>query len=350
MRAFSLLDWPIWSVLVGTVLPLLVVGTVNAADPSESRVEIKTVAYKGWKNNLLLSNGTVEILATLDVGPRIISYRFKEGKNVFKEFAEQLGKEGEATWQSRGGHRLWLAPEDLTRTYFPDNGPVKYEKTRGGGVRLLPAPEKEYGIQKEIELRLAGTGTAVEVIHRVTNVGTRATELAPWGLTVMAPGGMGIIPLPAKKPHPGDPRKATSPRDYAPNQTMVLWSYFDFKDPRWMFGTRYITLRQDPKRGPTKIGLAHDMGWVGYLNDGTLFVKHLSREAEQTYPDRGCNFETFTNEDMLELESLGSLVNLAPGKTAVLVERWELHREVGACPDDEDAIDREILRRVKHQK
>jgi hypothetical protein len=46
---------------------------------------IQTVEYKGWKNNLKLSNGTVELIVTLDLGPRVIRYGNVGGANVFKE-------------------------------------------------------------------------------------------------------------------------------------------------------------------------------------------------------------------------------------------------------------------------
>ena len=128
------------------------------------------------------------------------------------------------------------------------------------------------------------------------------------------PGGVEVIPLPPKKPHPGDPKNASSPADFAPDQHLTLWPYFDFKDPRWKFGSKYITLRQDASKGPTKIGLAHRQGWVGYLNGGTLFVKRVGYEEDKPYPDGGCNFETFSNQDMLECETLGPIVKLAPGR------------------------------------
>ena len=99
----------------------------RAADPKKG-VTVEEIEYKGWKHNLRISNGDAELIVTLDVGPRIISYKLKGGKNVFKEFEEQLGKSGEKDWQIRGGTRLWVGPEDVTRTYFPDNGPVKYSE------------------------------------------------------------------------------------------------------------------------------------------------------------------------------------------------------------------------------
>ena len=85
------------------------------------------VEYRGWKNNLRLANDAAELVVTLDVGPRVISYRLAGGPNVMKNYDAMMGGIGEPEWQIRGGHRFWLAPEDLTRTYFPDNRPVSYE-------------------------------------------------------------------------------------------------------------------------------------------------------------------------------------------------------------------------------
>jgi hypothetical protein len=297
-------------------------------------VKHEQVEYQGWKHNLRLGNGDVELIVTLDVGPRILSYRLAGGRNVFKEYADQMGRSGEAEWMIRGGHRLWLGPEDNTRTYAVDNGPVSHREVGPGAVRFTPAPEAEYGVQKEIDVHLEPSGSRVTVVHRITNVGAGATELAPWSISVMAPGGVEVIPLPPKRPHPGSPKNARSAADYAPDQLMAIWPFFDFQDPRWRFGSRFITLRQDPARGPTKIGLAHRMGAVGYLNAGTLFVKRFEYREGQAYPEFGVNFETFTNEDMLEIETLGPVVRLDPGQAVEHVERWELFADVADFRDE----------------
>ncbi|QJW99240.1 DUF4380 domain-containing protein [Frigoriglobus tundricola] len=324
---------------------------------------VDVIEYRGWKNNLRLSNGEVELVVTLDVGPRVISYRLPNGVNVLKNYDAMMGGTGEAEWQIRGGHRFWLAPEDLTRTYFPDNRPVKWEPLgprdlspakpgftaapiENHGARFTPPPETEYGIQKVMELRLAERGTRVDVTLRVTNVGTVPTELAPWGPTVMAPGGVEIIPLPPKKNHPGHPKNAQSPADYGPNQELVLWPYFDFADTRWTFGAKYALLRQDVNKGPTKIGLAHREGWVGYLNSGVLFVKRFDYREGAVYPDLGTRYQTFSNEDMLEMETVGELVTLQPGESAELTEAWELYGNVPPVATEAD-VDRVILPLLK---
>jgi hypothetical protein len=294
----------------------------QAQSPAVSRVE-----FKGWKNNLRLFNGDAELIVTLDVGPRIMSYRLRNSENVFKEYADQLGKSEEKDWQIRGGHRLWVAPEDLTRTYALDNASVTHEFANGWAKFRAPA-DSLHGIQKEVDVRLAPSGSRVTVKHRITNIRKEPTTLSVWAVSVMAPGGIEIIPLPPHKPHPGSPRNARSPKDFAPNLEMALWPYFDFRDDRWNFGGRYLTLRQKTRGEPTKLGLAHRMGWVAYLNRGTLFVKRFGYHEGKTYPDLGSNFETFTNPDMLEIETLGPLATLAAGETAEHVEEWELIPEV----------------------
>jgi hypothetical protein len=215
---------------------------------------------------------------------------------------------------------------------------VKWEQKSDLEVAFTPPPETEYGVQKVMTLKLDPKSTRVQVTLTVTNIGTGPTDLAPWGPTVMAPGGVEVIPLPKKAPHPGHVSNAKSPADYGPNQEFILWPYFDFADTRWTFGAKYLFLRQDVNKGPTKIGLAHREGWVGYVNSGTLFVKRFDYREGATYPDRGTRYQTFSNEDMLEMETCGELVTLKPGESASLVESWELF---GGVPDVRTEADAE---------
>ncbi|MCE9532438.1 MAG: hypothetical protein K8T89_15160 [Planctomycetes bacterium] len=303
---------------------------------------IEKVEYRGWENNVRISNDDVEVIVTLDVGPRVICYRKPGGFNVLKNYDEHMGKAGEEEWQIRGGLRFWIAPEDLTRTYFPDNRPVKHEQIGPRTVCFTPPIEDEYGIQKEMTIGLAASGSRVEVSLKVTNIGPLETMLAPWAPTVMAPGGIEIIPQPPHRNHPLHPKNAKSPADFAPTQELILWPYFDFTDSRWTFGSKYIFLRQDAKKGPTKIGLAHRMGWVAYLNQGNLFVKNIGYVEGATYPDMGTSYQTFTNEDMLEMETVGVLTRLAPGQSAELSESWNLHIDVPDVRTESD-VDKHIV-------
>jgi len=307
---------------------------------------IEVIPYGGWKRALKLSNTHCELVMTLEVGPRVIHYSAPGGFNVMKQYASMMGGTDEPEWQIRGGHRFWLAPEDLTRTYYPDNAPVELTQHDDLRVTLTPPPETEYGVQKTMTLTLNPDDTKVSVTLTVANIGTAPTELAPWGPTVLAAGGVEIIPLPPKAPHPGHPKNASSPADYAPDQVLVFWPYFDFSDPRWTFGSRYIFLRQDVTRGPTKLGVAHHLPWVAYLNSNVLFVKKFNYRDGAVYPDRGTRYQTFSYQEMLEMETVGELVTLQPGASASLTEAWELHTGVPSVRTEEDA-DRVILPLVR---
>jgi hypothetical protein len=95
-------------------------------------------------------------------------------------------------------------------------------------------------------------------------------------------------------------------------------------DPRWRFGSEFITLRQTQDGDPTKLGLAHKEKWVAYLNGETLFVKTFEFVEGAAYTDFGCNFETFSNSEMLEIETLSPLRKLQPGEAVEHTEKWYL--------------------------
>src|SRR5438552_17222098 len=101
-----------------TALVFLLTMSLSAA------VKIEKTQYRGWPNCYRISNGEVDLIVTTDVGPRIIRYGFSGGPNLFKEFDDQIGKSGESTWQARGGHRIWIAPEDPVLSYALENSPV----------------------------------------------------------------------------------------------------------------------------------------------------------------------------------------------------------------------------------
>ncbi len=297
---------------------------------------MNVTTYKGWPNCYRLSNGIVDLIVTTDVGPRIIRFGFVGKDNEFKEYADQMGKTGGDEWRIYGGHRLWHAPEATPRTYYPDNDPVGIRQYRSF-VRLVQPVEDTTGIQKEIDVHLAPDAAHVQLTHRLRNCNLWPVELAPWALTVMAQGGKAIIPLPPRGSHP---------EDLPPANTITLWKYTDMSDPRWTWGNKYIMLRQDPAvPRPQKVGAMVPDGWVAYARAGHLFVKTFAFVPGAHYPDFGCCVETFTNADMLEMETLGPLAVLQPGAVVTHVEDWFLFDGVPVLDNDAD-VDTYVLPHV----
>ena len=301
--------------------------------------QLDTVQYRGWGEVVRIANGTAELLVLTQIGPRILYYGFVGGTNQFHEFHDHRLLTADGQFHSYAGHRLWVSPE-VERTYYPDNYPVQVTPLARGVRFTAPVESTPPGteLQKEIEVDLAQEGTQITVIHKITNQGSTATEMAPWALTVMEAGGRAILPLP--------PRQAMSKQHLLPEGVMALWSYTDLADNRWRLGTRYLQLTTEAspqaRFREQMLGIYNPAGWAAYFRDGHLFVKRAALEPGKTYPDFGCNFETYTEPGFLELETLGPLRTLEPGQTAKHTEHWWLYKDVPAG-EDEAWIDQVVL-------
>jgi hypothetical protein len=300
---------------------------------------IQEIPYAGWTRNVRLQGATTELVITLDVGPRVIRYAFPGEKNVFVEMPEQLGGSGEKEWMIRGGHRFWTAPEG-SHSYALDNEPVTYKKISPAGVEMVQAPNKEHGFQKTMRVELLAD-EVVKVTHVLTNAGGQTLSISPWTLSVMAPGGVALIPQPPLDLHPSEFPDGRSVREeeYLPNRDLVLWPFTDLSDGRYKFSENFLRVTYLPEMPATKLGLKLETGWVAYQNGENVFAKHFAFDAAQLYPDRGCNFEIFTNISILELESLAPLAALAPGATATHVEHWVLRKSAADLRGENAAKD-----------
>ena len=314
-------------------LILLAILGLFLASGAQGDVKVEKVEYKGWRNCYRISNGEVELIATSDVGPRVIRFGFVGGQNVFKEFTEQLGKSGEDKFQLRGGDRVWKAPEDPVATWAPDNVAVEISVTGNGLIARAPVEPLTH-LRKEIEIRMAERGTDVTVVHRVSNESLFPLEYSAWALTMMAPGGVAISGFPPRGKHPAN-LEATNP--------LVMWAYTNLADKRWTFTKKYLTLRQDPNNSDAqKLGMFNPHTWGAYVLNGEVFIKQAVGDVHASYPDFGCSFETFTNGEFLEMETLSPLKKVAPGETVEQTEHWSLHKNVRLKVLTDAAIDAEI--------
>jgi hypothetical protein len=325
----SSLPFASWSCRAALLSALLLISPAAARAQAAAQAEAargvkieEKVNFLGQPNNIRLSNSSVQLILATDYGPRILLYapvNSRPDDNVFAT-VPALGLKSElGEWRLRGGHRLWHAPEAIPRTYVPDNDPVQVVR-EGNTIKLIEPVEKPTGIQKEMWVTLDPQGSHVTVTHRLTNKGFFAVDMAVWALSVMNKDGMAIIPQEPFKSHDDD---------LLPARPMVLWSYTNLRDPRWNFGQKFVTLRQDTgMKDPQKMGFQNRQGWAAFHHNDILFVKRFDWERDKTHPDYGCNNEVYTNDQFLELESLGPLERVQPGQTLTHVEQWWLYPRV----------------------
>lgn len=299
-----------------------------------SGVSIREIQYKDFGRALEISNGIVNLVVTLDLGPRILRYGFEKGINHFSDRATTEMKVGEETWRILGGHRLWHSPEAFPRTYMPDNSEVHWEALQGG-VKLVQKVEPWVQTQKELEIYLDENSSEVKVVHRIKNKNAWPIKLSSWAVSIMDKGGLEIIPI---------PDRATG---YLPNKNLSLWAYSKMNDSRVYWGDKYITLKLDATIDhPFKVGINNEEAWAAYINHGELFLLNYDHDISAIYPDGGVSYETFTYLDVLEMETLSPIKDIESEESVAHVEYWSLHKGIN-IPENEEEIDLIVEKYVK---
>ncbi len=298
-------------------------------------MELETMQYEGW-DAVRLTNGDAELVVTTSVGPRIIHYGLTGGPNAFQVIPETRGQSGGDTWQPYGGHRLWIAPEAMPYSYFPDTDAYGTPVMDGDTLVLASPTEGTTGIKKEMRVSLAPSGPGVTVQHTLINHTAEPVVLSVWALSIVAAGGKVVLPQEPFVPH-GD--------ELLPARPLVLWKFTDMADPRWRWGTKYVTLAAHENLDmPQKVGLYNAQGWAAHVTDTQAFVLQIQPApgGSGALADMGCNFETFTKGAFQELETLGPLVTLQPGESATHTEQWFLG-ELSGPTDTDAALDAALL-------
>lgn len=295
-------------------------------------------AYKDYGRCLHISNEVIEAVTTLDIGPRIVRFAFIGGKNLMNTNREALGFRTDKAytdlfgpnkrWELFGGHRIWTSPEAWPETYTPDDEQVRWTATQKGAVfnsRCLAV-----GLGYSLEIIMDEDDANMQIKMSVRNISDTSKRFSVWGLSVCAAGGLMIIPM--------------NNRDTGllHNRHLSVWPYTDMSDPRIRWGRKYVTLRQDTSAAtPIKLGFDLEGGTAYYLLGKDILRKRFDTlHPEARYPDGGCSFETYTNNVMLEFETLSELKTIAPQEEATLVENWSLFKAPSLNPETDEDIDR----------
>lgn len=275
-------------------------------------VQIRPYAHLG--NCLHVSNGTIELVASLEFGIRIVHFSLCGQDNIFyvqPENADYLRTED--GWLLRGGTRVWLAPEDRNNAYYPDNEAVTYEVLEHS-VQLKQPEDRWLNIEKSITLCFTDDLNTLQVNYEITNVGTAPIQGAVWAITAVRAGGILEFPWPV------------GPPSWTPARNLILWNTTSPDDERLIWKPEEVEIHQRAQDDYFKLGTFLRAGEASYTVDQQVFVKRFPVFADEIHPDENVNFEVFTCRQMMEIESLAPLVTIAPGGSAQHSEEWTVTR------------------------
>lgn len=278
---------------------------------------MKTGDFHGSKT-VIIENEHFQVECLAEAGPRIVRLIPSwMGENLFAETPDLFKTTPAGEFHFHGGHRLSAAPETVVHSYVPDNSGLTIED-KTNGVRLKGVVEGVSNIRKTMSIQLSPSGPFVLVKHALENVGNDPVKLSPWAITMMRPGGVGVLPQQIKY---------TDSEGMQPNRNFVLWPYSQWSDRRLRLGEEFIAIKAGAPRDGVKIGYFNPHGWMGYLFDDVFFVKRFGVRSDEEYPDFGCNAEAFSNHRVVELQSLGPITELAPKHAVIHTETWEVYKE-----------------------
>jgi hypothetical protein len=283
---------------------------------------MKTVNFFGH-DCYPLTNQTLTLLVARSMGPRILSFGFREGANILAELPDFVTDcPGAGPFHFYGGHRLWHAPEEPSRTYLPDDSAVQIDSLENGVV-VTQNTEIQTGLQKSLEICLSDGTAQVVITHRLTNHGLWPVTCAPWAVTQLKTGGMAILP------------QVREDTGVLPNRSLVLWPYTNMSNPNVHWGSNYVLVSANLD-APFKVGFPNPRGWLAYWLNGTLFVKHAEYKQQADYFDFGSSSECYCNNRFIELETLAPIGTIEPGATALHVETWNLYKNIERPHDEKD--------------
>ena len=294
--------------------------------------------YKGFGKCLYMTNGIVDIIASLDLGPRILRYGYVGEDNIFiadtenKCIVHQTSDElkryygDEHFYCTYGGHRVWQAPEVHPKSHYPDNFPIEHEILENG-VKLTAPVQMMNNIQISITLTFRGEGTEIDLHQEIKNASRRTQELALWTITMCATGGTALM------------RRNTMTLPGNPNMNLALWRHANFTNNTIYIGNKYMSVVQ-PTNTSMKLGFQLEHGDTYYVNGDTVFKKQFTPNYPYgNYTDGNSNFEIYSCPHFTELEALSELTKLAPYHSITLDESWSLCRKpCDLDPKNDDSI------------
>jgi len=257
----------------------------------------------------------LEVLET--AGPRLVRLRYKGSANLLAELPQAAAPTPYGEYRFFGGHRLWHAPEDMPRSYLPDNEGLVITELPNGLV-LDGKVEAGSAIHKQMEIQLKAERPEVVLTHTLINEGLWEIELAPWAISMFRLGGAAVLPY----------RSAGNPPGLLPNRRISLWPYSQIHDPRLQLEDEFALIKPVHQTPPFKIGVFNPRGWIAYWLDGILVRKSFAVHPAGRHVDFGCNAEIYCDGRVIELESLSPLVNLSPGQAVSWRETWQFYEQL----------------------
>jgi hypothetical protein len=285
---------------------------------SFSQVSIKKVSAFGYDNCIELKNNEVTVILDPNVGGRVLKYEL-QGKNILYENTSLNGK----TWQKGmpkfevSGGRFDIGPEKTAPDRESFHNSWTGEITGKNSARLTSQKDSLTGVQLMRDFILSDNSSHLKCIQHIKNISNKVQNYAHWSRTFAKGGGICLVPL--------NPNSRL-PKGYAMYQRNT--TFIDYNPPQEdNLRVRDGILEMLGTPSQPKFVMDSNAGWLAYNSkDDLLFIKKFTANEPNTYGDVLSNQVSiwYFKEEKCEIEPIGPLESIQPGKTVSFTEDWWL--------------------------
>jgi hypothetical protein len=287
---------------------------MSTAYPGTGRTD-----FAGYSDCIFLENENTRVVLGHQSGGRILEYAHN-GENVLFLDPAQEGKSwkpGNPIFGPKAG-QFDIGPEKIV----PEHpvlwaGEWAAEITGARSAKCTSPIDPLLGVQLLREFRLDSDSSHFTCRQTLINKSTdKIQRLCHWGRTLAKGGGICVIPL-------GDySRFPNSYVMYGPDDVIQ----YQPEDPNIRTRNGFLEILAPPRH--PKLGMDSMEGWFTYLMpDNWMFLKSYVTHPERVYNEiAGLTISIWAPDDgaKIELEPIGPMEILKPGKSASFEEEWWL--------------------------
>jgi hypothetical protein len=293
------------------MITLILLSNQGIAQFQGSRI----VTERKYPGCIELSNDSVRVVLEPNLGGRVLAYE-RNGKNVLYVDDTQDGLIYEGKSLHPSGGRCDFGPEKTVPAH-----PLLYlgiwqaRVTGDREAEMISQKDSVTGVQLIRKFKLAKSGSRLEFTQVIKNVSNSTKSYCHWSRTFVKGGGISLSPLNPKSRYP---KKFIM---YEPGNRM---NFMPEDEPNIRIREGILEILAPPSQ--PKIVTDTETGWLAYITlDNQLFIKKYPVYPSRIYGEMAASTAcVFYKPTFCEIEPIGPMETIAPGKEVSFTEYWQL--------------------------
>lgn len=320
-----------WFFLFGCRILLL----MSMCVPDLLHAEVVRIEYHGWKDCYQITSGKTKVIIAPSVGGRILNYSLDDVNMMWLDsslYGVTLKKKKK--YFHPGGYQLDVLPfytSEMTGHSVMWVGEYDIKVTGPYSLQVKSSPETERGLQLMKEISMVPSTGGLIIDQRIVNCSDKKIAVSHWGRTFSAAPCFVFFPL-NKQSHLPEGWGTLDLQGKQAGSTEKL-----ARHSQWQVKDNIMIIDYQGESG--QIVADSDGGWVGWVSDDLVYVKHFEYFPGGRYFLNNCAISVFTGKKpMVEIEVISPERLLKPGQSYLFQERWSLLRHSSKVLNKEDVV------------